>query len=112
MNIYILSIIIMFFVYVIIWKSVKRGRLGVRDSILWILLSLGMGLLVWQYKWLDWIADKFHVGYAPSLLFLLAIILCLMFILDLTMRLNKLQKEHVILVQKIALMESEWKEKE
>ncbi|MBS7344955.1 MAG: DUF2304 domain-containing protein [Caryophanon sp.] len=112
MNIYIFSVIIMLFVYLIIWKNVKQGKLGVRDSILWIVLSTIMGLIVWQYSWLDWLAAQLNVAYAPSLLFLIAIIVCLLFILDLMIRLNDLQKKHVKLAQTVALLESERKEQQ
>ena len=112
MNIYIFSVIIMLFMYLNIWKNVKQGKLGVRDSILWIFLSAMMGLIVWQYKWLDWVAAQLNVSYPPSLLFLIAIILCLLFILDLMIRLHDLQKKHVKLAQAVALLESERKEQQ
>lgn len=111
MNIYLFSVVMMIFIYVIIWRNVKRGRLGVRDSILWITLSVLMGVMVWQNTWLDWLATQLQVAYAPSLLFLMALLLCLLFIFDLTIRVYDLQKKHIKLVQTVALLESEREEK-
>jgi len=112
MNVYIFSVFLLLFAYFVIWKGVKLGKLDVRDSILWICLSIGMGVLVWRYEWLDWLAKLIGVNYPPALLFLLGFFVCLMFILDLTKRMNVLRQNHRILAQKIALMEMEEKERE
>ena len=71
MNVYIFSVFLLLFAYFVIWKGVKLGKLDVRDSILWICLSIGMGVLVWRYEWLDWLAKLIGVNYPPALLFLL-----------------------------------------
>lgn len=58
-------------------------------------------------SWLEWMAEAVNVFYAPSLLFLVGIVLSFLLILHLTVVVSKLTERIIVLTQEIGLIRNE-----
>ena len=87
-----------------IFASIRRGRLSVRYSMLWIACGTAV-LIVSSSRWLlDRLASVLGIYYPPSALFLLAILFILVLLFHLTVAISSLKFKNARLAQELALL--------
>lgn len=99
----VLSLLLLF----VVLRLIQRRFLREQYSLLWLLFGVVMFLLSTNTTWLNQLAAVVGVVYAPSLLFLVGIILCLLLILHLTVVISKLTERVVRLTQELSLLRDE-----
>ena len=92
---------------VIIARLIRRGKLREEYSFLWFLSSLILLLFAVWRDGLDIVAKFLGVYYAPSLLFIGAILAILIFLIHISVVISKLQSQTKVLAQEIALLKTE-----
>ena len=110
MNYFFIVLAVLFMIYIYI--NVKKQQFSIEESVFWVLGSIALLLLSIFYKELDKIAVALDIWYAPSLVFLIAI----MFLLFMNFRNSKKiikQNERIIeLAQRVSILEFELKKSE
>jgi hypothetical protein len=88
-------------------RLIHRRYLREQYSLLWLFFGVVILGLSINTNWLEHLAKAVGIYYAPSLLFLVGIILCLLLILHLTVVVSKLTERVVRLTQELSLLRSE-----
>lgn len=112
MNVITFSFIIICLLLLFVFESVRRGILETKDSLLWFVTCIVLGLLSLNSGLINWLANLFGVFYAPSLIFLIGFLFSLIMIFDLTRRNAKLSRQMATLAQEFALLKEEIMKKE
>jgi hypothetical protein len=86
---------------------IRRRTLREQYSILWLLFGLVMFVLSINSSWLERLAASVDILYAPSLLFLVGILLCILLILHLTVVSSKQTERIILLTQEMGLLRYE-----
>ncbi|EQB38135.1 MULTISPECIES: DUF2304 domain-containing protein [Virgibacillus] len=107
MNINLFSFLIVCLFFVIVIESVRRGILETKDALIWLFLSVILGILSLSRGLLELIADWLGIVYAPSLLFLFGLLSTIIMIFDLTRRISKLNQKVIHLTQEFALLKEQ-----
>ncbi|CDQ38361.1 DUF2304 domain-containing protein [Virgibacillus salexigens] len=107
MNINLFSFFIVCLFFVIVIESVRRGILETKDALIWLFLSVILGILSLSRGLLELIADWLGIVYAPSLLFLFGLLSTIIMIFDLTRRISKLNQKVIHLTQEFALLKEQ-----
>ena len=89
----------------VILYLIRSRKLREQYALLWLALSLVMMALSLFPQLLDWLAVRFGVDYAPSLLYLLGLMSVLCIMLHLTMAVSALTRRVILLTQALALQE-------
>jgi hypothetical protein len=101
--IYVLSILFSLFFVLFVLSLVRRRRLREQYSIMWIVLGVVIVIVSVKSDWLMELATWLDVVYAPSLLFLIALLFCFAYLLHLTVVISKLSDRVVKLTQELAI---------
>lgn len=101
----ILAVLASFTLLVFVVEAVRRNRLNVRYSILWLGASFVLLVLSFYRPLLDWVARFAGVAYPPSLLFLVAFLFLLCIVLHFSLVLSSHRDSIRRLAQTIALLE-------
>lgn len=88
----------------IIFTSIRRERLSIRYSILWIFSGLGILVVSSSRRLLDLLAGLLGIYYPPSALFLLATFFILVLLFHLTIAISGLKVRNARLCQELALL--------
>lgn len=103
----ILSMCLSFALILFVLHLIRRRILREQYSLLWLFFGLVMLLLSINTQWLEWLADRVNIYYAPSLLFLVGITLCFLLILHLTVVVSKMTERIILLTQEMGLVKNE-----
>ena len=87
-----------------IFTSIRRERLSIRYSMLWIASGLGILIVSSSRKLLDILASLLGIYYPPSALFLLATFFILVLLFHLTVAISSLKSRSTRLAQELALL--------
>ena len=101
--IYVLSIL---FSLAFIWfvlSLVRKRKLREQYSLMWLLLGIVIVVVSVRSHWLDALASLLGIYYAPSLLFLIALLFVFAYLLHLTLVISKLSDRVVRLTQEISI---------
>ncbi|GIP35751.1 DUF2304 domain-containing protein [Paenibacillus sp. J2TS4] len=90
---------------IVILRLVRLRKLKEQYSLLWLALSAVMMILSLFPLGLDWLAAWLNVSYAPSLLYLLAVLGILFILLHLTVAVSHMTERTIKLAQSAALYE-------
>lgn len=101
------SVIFCLLVFFLIYK----GKLKEQYAILWIVLSGVMIYFSFFRGSIAFLADFFDVHYAPSLLFILAFVILLLILIQMSVVVSVLKENIKILTQEIGLLKKELSEK-
>jgi hypothetical protein len=101
--IYLMSILFSLSFVIVVLSLVRRRRLREQYSLFWIFLGLIIVLVSLRSNWLDTLAGLLGIVYAPSLLFLIAVLFCFAYMLHLTVVISKLSDRVVRLTQELAI---------
>lgn len=88
-------------------ELIRRQKIDERYAILWLLLSLFMLAFSGFPGLLNSLSRLVHVDDAPPLLFLIAMVFTLIFIMHITIVISRLHRRLTRLTQELALMKAE-----
>ena len=106
-KIFALSIAVVFFVIVL--DLVRRKKLRIEYSMLWIMTSALTIFIVWWYDLLVFLTDFVGAGEPKNLIFIFGILFLLLLNLHFTVKLSQQSEMIKNLGQKLAILESEQK---
>lgn len=90
-------------------EQVRRRRLAVEYSLIWIVAGLGMiGLSLWK-NGVEYLADLMGIYYAPSAIFVIFGVLVFVLCVHFSLEISKLSSNNRVLIQRIALLEDDLK---
>jgi len=89
---------------VFVLRLVRRRDLRGKYSLLWLATGTVFLVLAIVPGLLDWIADRLGVGYAPAILFGLAIVFLLLVLVHLSWELTRLEDRTRVLAEDLALL--------
>ena len=101
--IYVLSILFSLAFVWFVLSQVRKRKLREQYSLMWLLLGLVIVVVSVRSHWLDSLASLLGIYYAPSLLFLIALLFVFAYLLHLTMVISKLSDRVVRLTQELAI---------
>lgn len=90
-------------------EKVRRRRLAVEYSLIWIIAGLGMICLSLWKQGIEYLADLMGIFYAPSALFVVFGVLVFILCIHFSLAISKLSSSNRVLVQQVALLKDELK---
>ncbi len=103
-RIQVLSILACFLLLWVIIRLILKGKLREEYAVIWIVLCSFMLFFAFWREGIDYIAHKVGVYYAPSLLFIGAILLIMLYLLHLSLVNSKQEGKIKRLAQEIAFL--------
>lgn len=100
------SLLVTFFIV----EQVRRRRLAVEYSLIWIVAGLGMIFLSLWRNGVEYLAALMGIYYAPSALFMVFGVMVFILCIHFSLAISKLSSNNRVLVQRIALLEDEFNE--
>lgn len=97
------------FVTGFIVEQVRRRRLAVEYSLIWIVAGIGMIVLSLWKNGIEYIADLMGIYYAPSAIFVIFGVLVFVLCVHFSLEISRLSSTNRVLVQRIALLEDDLK---
>lgn len=97
------SLLVMGFVV----EQVRRRRMALEYSLIWIIAGLGMIVLSLWKNGVDFIAGLMGIFYAPSALFVIFGVIILALCIHFSLVISRLSTQNRMLVQRVALLEHE-----
>lgn len=104
MMIYVLSVVLAFLFLLLVLELVRRQKLKEQYSLLWILFSAVLFIVSFNVSFIEWIAARLGVKYAPAVLFLFGLLFCFAFILHLTIVVTRLTAQVLRLTQELTIL--------
>lgn len=98
-----------FFVTGFVVEQVRRRRLAVEYSLIWIVTGLGMIFFSLWKKGIDYLASLMGIYYAPSAIFMIFGVMVFFLCIHFSLAISKLSSNNRVLIQRIALLEDELK---
>ncbi len=96
--------IITFFLFVVVLNLIRKRRMKIEYSILWLGVSFIILLMsIWQDLG-DRIAHFMGIDYPPALFFLVAIVFVLLILLHFSLEMTKLKDQFKTVVQELSLL--------
>ncbi|AFQ46130.1 DUF2304 domain-containing protein [Desulfosporosinus meridiei] len=93
-------------------EQVRRRRLAVEYSLIWIVAGMGMIVLSLWKDGIEYIADLMGIYYAPSAIFVIFGVMVFVLCVHFSLEISKLSSNNRVLVQRIALLEDDLKKLE
>jgi len=90
-------------------EQVRRRRLAVEYSLIWIVAGLGMIILSLWKDGIEYIADLMGIYYAPSAIFVIFGVLVFILCVHFSLEISRLNSNNRVLIQRIALLEDDLK---
>ncbi len=89
-------------------EQVRRRRLAVEYSLIWIVAGLGMIFFSLWKNGIEYLAELMGIYYAPSAIFVVFGVLVFVLCIHFSLAISKLSSNNRVLVQRIALLEDEY----
>lgn len=93
----------------LIFDLVRRRRLKIEYSWLWIATGCSIVVLIWRYDWLVWLTGAIGAVTSTSTLFLLALFFLAVVNLHYSVRISEMSTRIKDLAQETALLQNELK---
>lgn len=90
-------------------EQVRRRRLAVEYSLIWIVAGLGMIFFSLWRNGIEYLASVMGIYYAPSALFVIFGVLVFVLCIHFSLAISKLSSNNRVLIQRIALLEDDIK---
>lgn len=110
MNYFFIVLAIVFMIYV--YSNVKKQEFSIEESVFWIIGSLVLLILSIFYKSLDKISLAIGISYAPSFVFLIAIMFLIFMNFRSSKKISKQNEKIIELAQRLSILEFEIKKEE
>ena len=104
--VFIMSILVTGFIV----EQVRRRRLAVEYSLIWIVAGVGMIFLSLWKNGVEYLADLMGIYYAPSAIFVVFGVMVFVLCIHFSLAISKLSSNNRVLVQRIALLEDQFNE--
>jgi hypothetical protein len=101
----VLAIALTFGLLVLVFELVRRKRLSERYAILWLLAAVTLFVLAVWKGLLTTLSSDVGISYPPSLLFVVAIGLIAMILLNFSLVVSRLSDQNKILAQRLSLLQ-------
>jgi len=88
-------------------EQVRRRRLAVEYSLIWIVAGLGMIFFSLWKKGIEYLARLMGIYYAPSAIFVVFGVLVFVLCIHFSLAISKLSSSNRVLIQRLALLEDE-----
>ncbi|ODA41180.1 DUF2304 domain-containing protein [Desulfosporosinus sp. BG] len=88
-------------------EQVRRRRLAVEYSLIWIVAGLGMIFFSLWKNGIEYLAGLMGIYYAPSAIFVVFGVLVFVLCIHFSLAISKLSSNNRVLVQRVALLEDE-----
>ncbi|HWQ41091.1 MAG TPA: DUF2304 domain-containing protein [Desulfosporosinus sp.] len=88
-------------------EQVRRRRLAVEYSLIWIVAGLGMIFFSLWKKGIELLAALMGIYYAPSAIFVIFGVLVFVLCIHFSLAISKLSSSNRVLIQRLALLEDE-----
>ncbi len=108
-NIYFIGIAVVVIVYII--HSIRKNRISVQQSILWIIYCVTLLVLSIFPKSLDWLAQALGVAYPPALFLTIAVVILFVMNFIQSKQIEELHKKVIDLGQELSVVKSEKEKK-
>lgn len=108
----VLSMVLSLALVLIVLHLIRKRYLREQDSLLWLLCCVIVFVFSLSTELLERTAMLLGVQYAPSLLFLVGIMLCLLLILHITVIVSRLAERVIRLTQELGLVRHELEKRE
>ena len=102
--------IISFFVFFMVLNLIRKGRMKIEYSLLWLSVSIIIVFISIWYNIGDQIAYFIGIDYPPALFFLIAIVFIILMLLHFSLELTKLKDDIKTLVQELSLLKQRVKD--
>lgn len=104
-NIYFIVCALLIIIYMLI--SIRKNRLSVTNSFIWIIFCIGLLILsIWPQS-LDWLADFMGITYPPTLFLTVAVISLFVLVFIQSKKIELLQKKVTDLAQELSNVKHE-----
>ncbi len=105
LKIFLIISIIFFMLHVL--KNVKKNKLSVRNSIVWLVMSIAIILCVFHVKSLTLLANFLGIKTLSNFLFFLGFIFLIFLVFDLTKIVSMQNKKIINLTQELGILRKE-----
>ena len=106
-NIY--FIIVSIFIILYIFISIRKNKLSISNSFMWVMFCLIMLLLSIFPKSLDWLAKLIGIDYPPALFLTISIISLFVLNFMYSKKIEELHKKVISLAQEVSILKGEKK---
>ncbi len=103
-NIYFVIIALVVIAFMII--SIRKNKLSVQNSILWIIYCAALLVLSIFPKSLDWLAGVFGITYPPALFLTIAVVILFTMNFQYSKKIEELQKKVIDLGQELSIVKN------
>ena len=110
MNYFFIILAIIFVIYV--FSNIKKQEFSIEESVFWVIGALVLLVLSIFYKSLDKIALLIGISYAPSMVFLIAIMFLIFMNFRSSRKISKQNDKIIELAQRLSILEFEIKKEE
>ncbi len=100
-------IVLAILVIIYMFYSIRKNRLSIANSFMWILFCIGLLLLSIFPKSLDWLADFMGISYPPALFLSLAVIILFIQNFVFSKKIEDLHKRIINISQELSIVKSE-----
>ena len=104
-NIYFIIAAIVVILYMI--HSIRKDKLSVSNSFMWIIFCIGLLILSIFPKSLDWLAVALGIDYPPTLFLSIAIIILFILVFIQSKKIEELHKKVIDLGQELSIVKNE-----
>ena len=108
-NIYFIVFALLIILYMII--SIRKNRLSVTNSFIWILFCIGLLVLSIWPKSLDWLAEAVGITYPPALFLTIAVVVLFVMNFIQYKKIEELHKKVIDLGQELSIVRDKKNEK-
>lgn len=106
-----LFIIISILIIIYIFHSIRKNKLSVNNSFIWIIFSIILLFLSIFPTSLDWLAFVLGISYPPALFLTFALVIVYMMLFIQSKKIEQLQKEIINLSQEVSILKEKKNEK-
>jgi len=100
------SALLSFFVVCVILWLIRKDHLHPRKALGWLLLSISIGFIGMFPKTADWMAEKLGVDYAPTLVFVVGLMLVFIKLLRIDAEQSKEDRRLAAITQRLVVLEA------
>ena len=108
-NIYFIVIALAVIIYII--HSIRKNKISVQQSVLWIIYCIALLVLSIFPKSLDWLAKLMGIDYPPALFLTIAVVILFVMNFVQSKKIEELHKKVIDLGQELSVVKSEKEKK-
>lgn len=103
-NVFFIIAAVIIILYMLV--SIRKNKLSVANSFVWIIFCIGLLLLSIFPKSLDWLAKTLGIAYPPALFLTLAVVILFIMVFIQSKKIEELQKKTIDLAQELSIVKN------